>query len=315
MRRLPPVPRRSPSTDRDVRAVSDGRVRPLTDADTAALAALAARDPVSNVYVESLLEAGRLAGPRGGADGTLFLGAEDPARPGELRSAVWVGSTVVPVAGDDDDAPALAAAVAALRRRFASVYGPASVVLPIGAALRAAGHRPRAVREDQPLLVLGERGAPLRDEAAPRVGVVPATPEDLDAVVPASAAMFEEELGFSPFLTGAAQYRDRVRRLVADGRVMHAPGRPVDGDPTSGVLFKADIGLLSSRCAQIQGVWLHPGHRGRGLAVPAMAEAVRLIARRAPRVSLYVNAFNTPALRTYARVGFEQRGTFATVLY
>ena len=121
--------------------------------------------------------------------------------------------------------------------------------------------------------------------------------------------------GGSPFLTGAAQYRDRVRRLVVDGRVMHAPGLPVDGDPTSGVLFKADIGLLSSRCAQIQGVWLHPGHRGRGLAVPAMAEAVRLIERRAPRVSLYVNAFNTPALRTYARVGFEQRGTFATVLY
>ena len=59
--RLPPVPRRSPSTDRDVRAASDGRVRLLTDADTAALAALVARDPVVNVYVESLLEAGRLA--------------------------------------------------------------------------------------------------------------------------------------------------------------------------------------------------------------------------------------------------------------
>lgn len=313
--RLPPVPRRSPSTDRDVRAASDGRVRLLTDADTPALAALAVRDPAVNVYVESVLEAGRLAGPRGGADGTLFLGVADPDRPGALRSAVWVGSTVVPVAGHDDDVPALAAAVVSLRRRFASVYGPAGTVLPIGAALRAAGHRPRAVREDQPLLVLGQGGLASADGAGPRVGVVPATPEDLDAVLPASAAMFEEELGFSPFFTGAAQYRDRVRRMVADGRVMHAPGRPVVGDPTSGVLFKADIGLLSSRCAQIQGVWLHPEHRGRGLAAPAMAEAVRLIARRAPLVSLYVNAFNTPALRTYARVGFEQAGTFATVLY
>ena len=69
MTRLPPVPRWSPSTDREVRAATGDRVRLLTDADTAALAALSARAPVSNVFVDSLLEAGRLAGPRGGAAG------------------------------------------------------------------------------------------------------------------------------------------------------------------------------------------------------------------------------------------------------
>ena len=62
MTRLPPVPRWSPSTDREVRAATGDRVRLLTDADTAALAALSARAPVSNVFVDSLLEAGRLAG-------------------------------------------------------------------------------------------------------------------------------------------------------------------------------------------------------------------------------------------------------------
>ena len=81
MTRLPPVPRWSPSTDREVRAATGDRVRLLTDADTAALAALSARAPVSNVFVDSLLEAGRLAGPRGGAAGTLFLGIDDDARP------------------------------------------------------------------------------------------------------------------------------------------------------------------------------------------------------------------------------------------
>ena len=79
MTRLPPVPRWSPSTDREVRAATGDRVRLLTDADTAALAALSARAPVSNVFVDSLLEAGRLAGPRGGAAGTLFLGIDDDA--------------------------------------------------------------------------------------------------------------------------------------------------------------------------------------------------------------------------------------------
>jgi predicted GNAT family acetyltransferase len=32
-------------------------------------------------------------------------------------------------------------------------------------------------------------------------------------------------------------------------------------------------------------------------------------------VSLYVNAYNLPALAAYRRVGFRQVGTFATVLF
>ncbi|MBY0174606.1 GNAT family N-acetyltransferase, partial [Micrococcus luteus] len=96
------MPRWSPSTDREVRAATGDRVRLLTDADTAALAALSARAPVSNVFVDSLLEAGRLAGPRGGAAGTLFLGIDDDAPgAGRLRAAVWIGSNVVPVAASE----------------------------------------------------------------------------------------------------------------------------------------------------------------------------------------------------------------------
>ncbi len=34
-----------------------------------------------------------------------------------------------------------------------------------------------------------------------------------------------------------------------------------------------------------------------------------------PVVSLYVNDYNAPALATYRRVGFEQVGTYATVLF
>jgi predicted GNAT family acetyltransferase len=32
-------------------------------------------------------------------------------------------------------------------------------------------------------------------------------------------------------------------------------------------------------------------------------------------VSLYANAYNTPALRVYEKAGYVQRGTFATVMY
>ena len=64
----------------------------------------------------------------------------------------------------------------------------------------------------------------------------------------------------------------------------------------------------------IQGVWVDPEHRGRGLAVPCMAATVALARQYVPTVSLYVNSFNAPALATYRRVGFRRHGDFATVL-
>jgi predicted GNAT family acetyltransferase len=73
---------------------------------------------------------------------------------------------------------------------------------------------------------------------------------------------------------------------------------------------------VAGRVAQVQGVWVEPAQRGRGLAAPGVAAVVRATRREvAPVVSLYVNSYNAPALATYRRVGFEQVGTFATVLF
>ena len=310
MTTLQPAPRWSASTDLDVRAATDGAARLLTDADTPLVAALADADPVANVFVASLLQAGRRTGPRGGTAGTCFLGVVDPddgpAAP--LRAVAWVGSNVVPMAipGAARHALTLGKAAAALRRRFGSLYGPADQVLGIEAMLGARGHRPRSVRPDQPLMVARGKGTVAASQTLRQ-----AQPADLDTVLPASAAMFEEELGFSPLRQGAAAYRDRIQRLIQAGRVLIEPGE----EPGDLPAFKADLGVLSLDCVQVQGVWVRPDRRGEGLAAPAMASVVEYAARTADAVSLYVNAYNEPAMRTYARVGFEQVGTFATVLY
>jgi uncharacterized protein len=66
----------------------------------------------------------------------------------------------------------------------------------------------------------------------------------------------------------------------------------------------------------VQGVWVDPQLRGKGLGTAGMAAVVNLcLDEIAPVVSLYVNDFNAPALATYARVGFSRVGTFATVLF
>jgi predicted GNAT family acetyltransferase len=135
-------------------------------------------------------------------------------------------------------------------------------------------------------------------------------PDELDLLLPASIAMFTEEVGISPIAgDGGALYRARVRELVSSGRAF---ARFED----ERVVFKAEVGAATKSACQVQGVWVDPGLRGRGLSIPGMAAVVASCLRDvAPAVSLYVNDFNAPARRAYERVGFSEIGLFASILF
>jgi len=50
------------------------------------------------------------------------------------------------------------------------------------------------------------------------------------------------------------------------------PYRPViSSNGGSQVMFKAEIGAVTPQACQVQGVWVRPELRGRGLAVAGMA--------------------------------------------
>jgi predicted GNAT family acetyltransferase len=173
--------------------------------------------------------------------------------------------------------------------------------------LRAWG-RPRAIRASQPLLAAtGEiRGSLPTGAPGLRCPSLAEFPEYLDA----SIAMFEEELGTSPLARGgAAAYRRRVRELIEAGRAFAVTD--VHGE----VVFKADLGAVTAQTCQVQGVWVRPDHRGRGLATAALAGVLRHALTLAPSVSLYVNDFNLAARRLYARLGMRPVEELRTVLF
>ncbi|MFD5821131.1 DUF4081 domain-containing GNAT family N-acetyltransferase [Nesterenkonia xinjiangensis] len=294
-----------------------GAVRVLMPGDTPALRRLLDADPVVNVSVATTLASRGGAGPGKGRNGAVFLGidaeaegadpadasAEDSGRAPELAAACWVGSNINPVGADAAQAELFGLALGVMRRRVSSIYGPAEAVLELHEA--SGWHSPRDVRADQPLLTMTGPSSEV-----PLPGVRQAQSEDFARVEPACAAMFTEELGFSPYAQGSAQYRERIRSLIAAGHSQ------VLTDPVTGeVIFKAEYGAVTDDVVQIQGVWVRPDHRGQGLAVPGMAAVVDHALTLAPTVSLYVNSYNAPAIRAYRRVGFEQVGTFATVLF
>jgi len=132
--------------------------------------------------------------------------------------------------------------------------------------------------------------------------------DELDAYLVAAIDMFIDEVGIDPRIgDGGRGYRRRVAGLIAAGR---AWARFERGE----VVFKAEVGSQSPAVGQIQGVWVHPDCRGRGLGTAGTATLASAVVRSGRIESLYVNDFNTVARATYARIGFKQVGTFATVL-
>ena len=125
--------------------------------------------------------------------------------------------------------------------------------------------------------------------------------------------MFTEEVGYSPLEGSPGSYEARVRGLVAEGRSYL---RSQSGRTASRCCSRPSWGRSSSQVAQVQGVWVPPDRRGEGLATAGMAAVVAAtVGKVAPQVSLYVNDYNTAALRVYEKVGFRQVGTYATVLF
>jgi hypothetical protein len=275
------------------------QARLLDDCDRAAALELCAADPVANVFVESRIRAFGLDPGRLGAQ---MWGFEQGGR---LISLCYGGANLVPV---QPTAPAVGAfADRALRqgRRCSSIVGDSAAVTELWGYLRPHWGPARDVRAAQPLMAIEGPSPVAPDPAVRRVRM-----DEIDVLLPASIAMFTEEVGISPLNGGGgASYRTRVAELVRSGRAF---ARIEDGR----VVFKAEVGAATPQACQVQGVWVAPDCRGRGLAAPGMSAVTELArASIAPVVSLYVNDFNTPARATYLRAGFREVGEFMSVLF
>lgn len=270
----------------------------LSTADRDAALELCARDPARHVFVAArILESA--------AEGSLhgLLGHWDR---GELTSVCWSSANVVPVETDPEARAAFADRMRRWRGSTASILGPRDEVLDLWQRLEPAWGPPRAVRADQPLMVIRTPPSVLGVSLDHRVR--PAMTTEVDAVVPAAAHMFTHEIGYPPYVGSVRGYRSAVGALIARGHtyVVVEHGQ---------VIFKADIGSLAFGCAQLQGVWLAPHLRGSGRSVPMLASVVeQVLASGVTEVSLYVNDYNVAARALYDRLGFITVGSFATIL-
>ena len=276
-----------------------GVVRTVVMRDLAQVTALLEADPIENCFVASRVRAGGTDPWRLGGE---LLGYFDGDR---LVSMLYLGANLAPVAATPATIAAFADRLRRAPRRCSSFVGRSEEVLELWRLLEPAWGDAREVRQRQPLMAIDHESPVAPDPRLRR-----ARPEDLGILVPACIDMFTGEVGVSPVaMGGRSAYEARVAELVAAGR---AYAVIEDGE----VVFKAEVGAIGEGVCQVQGVWVAPRLRGRGLAAGCMAALVGQVRREhAPVVSLYVNDFNTAARKAYLAAGFAEVGTFATVLF
>lgn len=257
------------------------------------------RDPVANAFVASRvgvagLDPWRLGGEMWG----WYQG-------GHLSALCYAGANLVPICAGPEAVRAFAERARRAGRRCSSIVGPAKPTAGLWSLLEPSWGPAREIRAQQPLMVTRALS-----RVPPDPGVRRVRRDEIDVIMPACVAMFTEEVGVSPLVgDGGLLYQARIAELVSTGRAF---ARIENGE----VVFKAEIGAVTRHVCQIQGVWVHPGHRGRGLSERGMSAVLHYALRDiAPAASLYVNDYNAPARAAYHRVGFSEVGVFMSVLF
>ncbi|MEU8681294.1 GNAT family N-acetyltransferase [Streptomyces sp. NPDC048611] len=258
------------------------------------------RDPVANAFVAARVQIAGLDPWRLG--GEMWGWYVD----GRLESLCYAGANLVPVCATPEAVHGFAERARRQGRRCSSIVGPAEATAALWSLLEPYWGPAREIRAHQPLMVTTAPSA----EIAPDPYVRRIRKNEMDLIMPACVAMFTEEVGISPMAgDGGLLYQARVAELVGAGRSF---ARIENGK----VIFKAEIGAATQRACQVQGVWVDPAYRGKGLSETGMAAVLRYaLSDVAPVVSLYVNDFNAAARASYRRVGFEEVGAFMSVLF
>lgn len=282
-----------------MRLLRTASLRVLDEGDLDEALALLDRDPIANVFVSSRLHTI-------GMD-TTRLGAEvwGYGPRGQLLSLCYAGANLAPAEATPEAVRAFADRARSRGRRCSSIVGPAATVAQLWSLLGPDWGPARAIRPRQPVMATSAAPSVEPDPAVRRVRL-----DEFDIIAPACVAMFTEEVGVSPEAgDGGALYRSRVLELVSAGRAFAR----IEGGR---VVFKAEIGAVTPQACQVQGVWVPPDLRGRGISVHGMASVVHEALRSvAPMVTLYVNDYNVAARRAYRRVGFADVDTFMSVLF
>lgn len=137
-------------------------------------------------------------------------------------------------------------------------------------------------------------------------GLRRATLADLETVAPVQAAMAEEESGTNPLATDREGFLARCARRIEMGRVwlLEEDGK---------LMFKADIQADTPDVVYLEGVWVNPTERGKGIGRQCLQQVCQQLLSRTKSVCVLVNENNQRTHTFYRMCNFKMRGVYDSI--
>lgn len=271
----------------------------LSRDETERVLAYLLREPIESVFLRGLiLRTGLALGRRYGS----FIAHRRPD--GDLGGVLLMSTLVVPFVTDPAAISTFAEALRESPYPIRNIVGRRDTVEALWEAMRPWRREPRLLRRSQPVYVIDR--STLRYLPAPRLRL--ASLGDLDLLAQAGAAMMIEEVEEDPLANRPELYRSFVRdRILRGDEFLWTDDH--------GLCFKCNVSSRTPEAAQIEGVFTPGDRRGQGLATRGLSEVCCRLLREIPRLSLYVNDFNKPAIGLYERLGFYRTSEYQSIFF
>jgi uncharacterized protein len=142
----------------------------------------------------------------------------------------------------------------------------------------------------------------------PVENLCPAAASDLEQVMAINSAMAFEENGTNPLKRDLRGMTERTRLRIERGRVwiLAESGR---------IIFKADAISITPEVIFLEGVYVHPAERGRGVGSRCLAQLGRILLKRARSLTLIVNQEKMRVVSLYRRLNYQPRCPYLTVYF
>jgi predicted GNAT family acetyltransferase len=199
-------------------------------------------------------------------------------------------------------------AFAYLKDRFANTHlirGEHEVISRFWNHYAELGHEPRLARRE--LLFVRTTTDP-DNLVEPDAHLRPATLDELEELKLVNAAFIEEECGINPLTRDARGFTARLARRISKNKLWIV----VRDDE---IIFKADVFAKTPQAAYLEGIYVSPNFRGRGIGLHYLRDLSSRLLKESNSLVLLIN--ETERKRGlehfYARAGYSAAGLYDTI--
>ena len=130
--------------------------------------------------------------------------------------------------------------------------------------------------------------------------------DQLEEVAAAQAEIAFTECGVDPMKADREGFLKRVARRIEQGRVFSVYE---DGK----LIFKADIIAQTAETIYLEGIYVHPDHRGAGVGSRCLSALTLQLFSQAEHICLLSNVDFAAAHRAYEKAGYQRTGECVTL--